>query len=85
MTLMEVRHSDGRLDGRCDAKCYNSKGTKCKCKCKGFFHGLGPILSIIKLNNREDELTKSLKLGSPSGMILYISKQLPIFYSKEGI
>lgn len=40
-TLIQFRHKDGRLAGRCDAKCYNAKGLKCKCICGGRNHGVG--------------------------------------------
>lgn len=29
------------MDKRCDARCYNSKRTKCKCVCGGKNHGIG--------------------------------------------
>jgi len=29
--------------GRCDAKCYNSKNSKCNCICGGKNHGVGRI------------------------------------------
>lgn len=40
-TLIEVRDKDGHLTGRCDARCYNAKGPKCKCVCSALNHGVG--------------------------------------------
>jgi len=40
-TLIECRYADGRLFGRCDARCYNAKGPKCKCVCAGLNHAEG--------------------------------------------
>jgi len=27
--------------GICSARCWNSRGNRCRCKCKGFYHGVG--------------------------------------------
>ena len=42
MTLVEVRHN-GRVLGRCDAKCYDAPGpsARCNCVCEGLNHGVG--------------------------------------------
>ena len=42
-TLIEVRDKDGHLTRRCDARCYNAKGPKCRCVCDGVNHGVGLI------------------------------------------
>ena len=39
-TVLAVHNSDGCV-GRCDAKCYNAKGSICKCVCGGANHGAG--------------------------------------------
>ncbi|MDD5701388.1 MAG: hypothetical protein PHU23_04980 [Dehalococcoidales bacterium] len=37
-TIMSWGNSSG-TKGRCDARCHNAKGEKCKCMCGGRFHG----------------------------------------------
>lgn len=39
-TLISICTSSGEV-GRCDAKCYNAKGSVCKCCCGGANHGVG--------------------------------------------
>lgn len=40
-TLMAAYKSDGTCIGRCDAKCYNAKGSTCHCIYGGRNHGAG--------------------------------------------
>lgn len=40
-TLILHKNTDGGIKGRCDAKCYNAKGPKCKCVCGAMNHGVG--------------------------------------------
>ena len=40
-TLIEVRGGDGRLIGRCDARCYEAEHEHCECICCGQNHGTG--------------------------------------------
>lgn len=37
-TFMTWGTSSGKK-GRCDARCHNAKGKKCKCACGGLMHG----------------------------------------------
>ena len=37
-TIMSWGNSKG-TKGRCDAKCHNAAGTRCRCMCGGRFHG----------------------------------------------
>lgn len=39
-TLIAVYGSDG-LEGRCDARCYDSDTSRCRCVCRGKNHGVG--------------------------------------------
>lgn len=39
-TLMSTGNSSGET-GRCDAKCYDAKNSKCTCCCGGRNHGVG--------------------------------------------
>lgn len=41
MTLIEQYSGDGRLIGRCDARCYEAKHPRCDCICGGRNHGAG--------------------------------------------
>lgn len=40
-TIMMLKNEDGKIIGRCDARCYNAKNKKCKCICEGYNHGKG--------------------------------------------
>lgn len=40
MSTIITQTSGGRTR-RCDAKCYNAKGRKCRCICGGLNHGVG--------------------------------------------
>lgn len=40
-TMIEVKDEYGHLMGRCDARCYNAKGSICQCVCLGLNHGEG--------------------------------------------
>ncbi|MBA7647487.1 hypothetical protein ES703_55259 [subsurface metagenome] len=35
---------------RCDARCHNAKGTRCRCWCNGRYHGLGHKKAIQLLD-----------------------------------
>jgi len=39
-TLISAHNGDGCI-GRCDARCYNAKGERCRCICGGRNHGVG--------------------------------------------
>jgi len=39
-TLIAAYDSSGCI-GRCDARCYNAKGERCRCICGGRNHGVG--------------------------------------------
>lgn len=39
-TIIEEQQGDGTVR-RCDARCYNAKGSVCRCICGGRFHSLG--------------------------------------------
>jgi hypothetical protein len=40
-TLLIVRNIAGEILRKCDALCYNGKGTHCDCCCGGRNHGVG--------------------------------------------
>ncbi len=37
--LMEDLGVDGRVIHRCNSRCHNARGYKCKCICGGHYHG----------------------------------------------
>lgn len=39
--LIWKKDSKGKIIGRCDARCYNSKKPECDCICRGRNHGKG--------------------------------------------
>lgn len=59
-TLIEVRKSDGRIVGRCDAKCYQATEPKCTCICGGMNHGVGYKQAI---QNNTDKWQKVIDLN----------------------
>lgn len=46
-TIMMRKNKDGKITGRCDARCYNAKGKKCKCICGGCNHRKGINKAIL--------------------------------------
>ena len=41
MILIEQRNGAGKITGRCDARCYKARRTRCECICGGQNHGVG--------------------------------------------
>jgi hypothetical protein len=41
MVLVVAVDGDGKVKRKCDARCYNAKGSDCHCVCGGRNHGLG--------------------------------------------
>jgi hypothetical protein len=52
-TLIIARKADGRLTGRCDARCYNAKHPRCTCICGGANHGVGRKQATENLGKQE--------------------------------
>lgn len=46
MTLLEQKSGDGKVLGRCDARCYMATEPKCVCCCGGKNHGVGVSKAI---------------------------------------
>lgn len=53
-TLIKRKGAPGHITGRCDAKCYNAKGPKCKCICRGDNHGVGLNQAIHNTHDFKD-------------------------------
>lgn len=49
-TLIIRKDAAGLVTGRCDARCYNAKGSKCTCICSGINHGRGKNDAISETN-----------------------------------
>ena len=50
-TLLRLKPAGAKRAHTCDARCYNAKGTECKCFCNGANHGKGfeyAVDNIIK-------------------------------------
>lgn len=54
-TLIAVYNGE-RCVGRCDAKCYNAKHTKCTCVCGGRNHGVGLKEAVDNTQDMAKEL-----------------------------
>ena len=46
MTIL-IRRVESGHRRICNARCYNAKGSKCKCVCDGMNHGAGETQAII--------------------------------------
>jgi len=54
-TVMSWSNSEG-VKGRCDGRCHNAKGTKCRCMCGGRLHGKardGTLLEVLDKHAKE--------------------------------
>ena len=71
-TLMSFTNSNGTR--RCDSRCYNGKGHRCRCICGGQNHGVG--LDEAVKNTRT--LWKGWKFNED-----VLDPQLPLFSRKE--
>lgn len=54
--LMWKKDSQGKLVGRCDARCYNSKKPECDCMCEGLNHGKGLPMAVGLIFQRLEDL-----------------------------
>lgn len=63
-TIMSTGNSSGET-GRCDAKCYDAKNSKCHCCCNGINHGVGISKAIENVNQYANEMINELKKDHP--------------------
>lgn len=56
-TLIEVMKSDGTLVGRCDERCYNATGKRCRCICRGVNHGVGLVQASESLLAKGEKIS----------------------------
>jgi hypothetical protein len=83
-TLITVGNSSGVV-GRCDAKCYNAKGGRCKCVCGGANHGAGLAAAQENTNAHAAEWIKTFSQENPHLNIICAeaSLSLPLFSSER--
>jgi alpha-galactosidase/6-phospho-beta-glucosidase family protein len=70
MRLIEVRGSDGKLIGTCDARCYLAEEEGCECVCGGINHGVGLERAIDQTKDLVEDLTERWKNGE--GMLAQV-------------
>jgi len=62
---------------RCDRRCHEAKGTRCRCFCGGFFHGAGGAANRQALQDGMTDLLE--QCGFREGETAYIEqKGLPL-------
>lgn len=54
-TLMEYKTPDGKK-GRCDGRCYDARGRRCRCACGGRNHGVGLALAAKNIHEKFGEI-----------------------------
>ena len=62
MATIYTVYDEFGLVGRCDSRCHNAKGTKCRCVCGGVFHGVGDRIAIEDAGHlADDELMENAR------------------------
>jgi len=74
-TLILKKNLKGAITGRCDAKCYNAKGTHCTCICGGINHGKGRNQAI----NNTEEYQHTRDRARQPGEYVFPPGQLTLF------
>lgn len=76
--LLELRRRK-RVISVCDQRCYNGKGLRCNCICKGLNHGVGLEQAIQNCHNTEliPELDPNLPIYD-APQILNLGKDIPL-------
>ena len=68
-TLISTGSSSGQT-GRCDAKCYNAKDSKCNCCCGGANHGVGLKQASENITKYCNEMIEKYKKDHPKEYFL---------------
>lgn len=64
-TLMTFKSANGSAE-RCDARCYDAKGSDCVCCCGGLNHGVGFVRAFGHTVEGFDEIVKKAeKISKP--------------------
>lgn len=61
-TLLEIRTLDGKLIGRCDARCYDGTADRCFCICRGMNHNVGLVEAAVYTMNLERSFKQGHKI-----------------------
>lgn len=77
-TLIRVKFGNKKIR-RCDARCYNAVGEKCKCVCNGKNHGGGIIAAIDKMNTVKKHVNKQYKHATATYTTMIPAMQLDLF------
>ena len=69
-TLIAAYRGDGTCIGRCDASCYNAKGPKCNCICRGANHGIALARALQRqTHDWLDQLNAQVRETDPRATI----------------
>lgn len=70
-TLIEIRGGDGRLIGRCDARCHDATQPEYNCCCGGRYHGARVDGGQTELDRRRSEYGQEIldALELPAGAV----------------
>lgn len=60
MTTVLAAYLHRNCIGRCDAKCYDAKGTTCRCACGGRNHGVGHDQALRNAKEDNDNTAKTI-------------------------
>lgn len=73
--LLLHKNAQGVMTGKCDARCYNAKGLRCRCVCGGLCHGKGKNNAILEIALFSDILEATKQPGdfiiNPNQYILF--------------
>jgi hypothetical protein len=82
MTIITQLDGDGRVIGRCDAKCHEAKTAKCHCICGGKLHGAalgGRLESRVTEMFPEVLAYAKAEAERAGGTIAFLDQQRPLF------
>ena len=69
---------------RCDSRCHNAKGSRCKCWCGGRYHGLGnEAADKLFKEDRDGKLDEGLHVYP--GCTMDLDGQLTIPYTEQRV
>ena len=81
-TLISYQSSGGSR-GRCDAKCYNAKSSRCRCICGGVNHGVGLRQAVLNTATMAEEWLEKYEDGQINRELvsefIAIEKQMKLF------
>lgn len=60
---------------RCDRRCHNAKGVRCRCWCGGYYHGAKGTANRIALAEAEEVMERLNDHGFKQGETAYIDQR----------